>query len=574
MKNMKRTLAMVLCIVAMVTVFAIGFADGAHVSSKVSASEVKVGETVTMTVSMTETTVSSIGVTVTAPAGFTIEKGEWLKQGTIANYDTSKNKGAFAPGSATAISGDIFRVTLKATTAGANAKEIKIVVVAKNGTETLYTETASKSVKAICASHSFGSWSVDGNNHKRTCASCGTTETKAHDWDAGKVTTPATCTKPGEKTFTCNTCKHTKTEPVAQLAHTYGAWTKLNDTQHEHKCSCGASEKANHNWDSGKITEDSTCAKEGVKTFTCADCKATKTEKVAKKDHTYTNSCDADCNKCGAKRDAGHKYETKWSTDSKNHWHKCSVCGDVKDKAAHTASGWIVDKDATELEAGKKHKECTVCKVTVATETIPAKGCKHTAGTTISGKKDATCETEGYTGDEICKTCKTVMKKGTAVDALGHDIELQNAKEATCKEDGYTGDEYCKTCKKVIKQGEVVAKGEHNVEITDAKEATCTEEGFTGKKTCKTCGEVTDEGQAIPKVEHEYVDGVCKNCNAKDPNYVAPTEPKPTEPTEPVEPDDGNGLVWVLVICGVVAVAAIGIIIFIVVKRRNDEEEE
>ena len=30
-------------------------------------------------------------------------------------------------------------------------------------------------------------------------------------------------------------------------------------------------------------------------------------------------------------------------------------------KALHTAGEWIVDKEATEEEAGSKHKECTVC---------------------------------------------------------------------------------------------------------------------------------------------------------------------------------------------------------------------
>lgn len=606
MKNMKRTLAMVLCIVAMVTVFAIGFADGAHVSSKVSASEVKVGDTVTFTVAMSETTVSSIGVTVSVPSGFELVKGEWLKSGTIANFDTSKNKGAYAPGAATAVSGDIFKVTLKAKTASSSAQEVKVEVVAKNGTEVVFTETANKSIKVVCTSHSYGAWSKTDSKHERTCSACGAKESASHAWDAGKVTAEATCTKEGVKTYTCSTCKHTKTEAIAKKAHSYGAWSKISDTQHEHKCSCGASEKANHKWDAGKVTTAATCTKEGVKTYTCSDCKATKTESIAKTAHTYdngkvtteptctkegvktytcsgckttktesiakvahtyTNSCDADCNKCGSKRDAGHKYETKWSTDSKNHWHKCSVCGDVKDKAAHTASDWIVDKAATELEAGKRHKECTTCKVTVATETIPAKGCKHTAGTTIANKKDATCTENGYTGDEVCKTCNTVMKKGESIEMLGHDIELQEAKEATCQEDGFTGNEYCKRCKTVIKQGEVVTKGEHNVEVTGAKEATCTEEGFTGKSTCKTCGTVTDEGKAIEKTEHEYVDGFCKHCNAKDPNYTEPT--KPTEPSEPSEPDNNNVLTWIIIAAVLAATGAVGVIIYLFLKKKK-----
>ena len=41
-----------------------------------------------------------------------------------------------------------------------------------------------------------------------------------HDWDEGKVTTAATCTKAGVKTYTCTVCEETKTEPIAATGHT------------------------------------------------------------------------------------------------------------------------------------------------------------------------------------------------------------------------------------------------------------------------------------------------------------------------------------------------------------------
>ena len=37
-------------------------------------------------------------------------------------------------------------------------------------------------------------------------------KTENHSWDAGKVTTKATCTEEGEKTFTCSICGDKKTE--------------------------------------------------------------------------------------------------------------------------------------------------------------------------------------------------------------------------------------------------------------------------------------------------------------------------------------------------------------------------
>ncbi|MDY5355292.1 MAG: DUF4366 domain-containing protein, partial [Eubacteriales bacterium] len=55
-----------------------------------------------------------------------------------------------------------------------------------------------------------------------------------------------------------------------------------------------------------------------------------------------------------------HTFKTEWSTDENNHWHECSLCGTVKDKAAHTFE-WKIDKKPTAGEAGSKHEECTVC---------------------------------------------------------------------------------------------------------------------------------------------------------------------------------------------------------------------
>ncbi|MFR2835733.1 MAG: hypothetical protein ACLTCI_02270 [[Clostridium] nexile] len=44
------------------------------------------------------------------------------------------------------------------------------------------------------------------------------------------------------------------------------------------------------------------------------------------------------------------------------------------------------------------------------------------------------------------------MKAGTVIEAKGHDAETRNAKEATCTKDGYTGDEVCKVCDTVVKK--------------------------------------------------------------------------------------------------------------------------
>ncbi len=154
------------------------------------------------------------------------------------------------------------------------------------------------------------------------------------------------------------------------------------------------------------------------------------------------------------------------------------------------------------------------------TETLPATG--H--DTEIVGAKDATCTEDGYTGDEVCKTCGVTVKKGEVIPAAGHDTQLVGAKPATCTENGYTGDEVCETCGVTVKKGEVIPATGHDTEIVGAKDATCTEDGYTGDEVCKTCGETVKKGEVVKATGHHYKDGKCTDCGEKDPNYQ-PAQP-------------------------------------------------
>ncbi|MCR5103016.1 MAG: leucine-rich repeat protein [Eubacterium sp.] len=73
-----------------------------------------------------------------------------------------------------------------------------------------------------------------------------------------------------------------------EVSHKYGAWTKLDDTYHQRVCVGDDKhiEKKEHSWDAGKVTKEATVSEAGVKTFTCRDCGATKTEAIPKKDDT------------------------------------------------------------------------------------------------------------------------------------------------------------------------------------------------------------------------------------------------------------------------------------------------
>lgn len=66
-------------------------------------------------------------------------------------------------------------------------------------------------------------WSKDETHHWYACTGeeCTEVDKKAeHDWDGGEITTAATPTADGVKTFTCETCGKTKTEAVQYVADT------------------------------------------------------------------------------------------------------------------------------------------------------------------------------------------------------------------------------------------------------------------------------------------------------------------------------------------------------------------
>ena len=72
--------------------------------------------------------------------------------------------------------------------------------------------------------HKFDeNWSSDADSHWYASL-CGHTDTEvkfSHKWDDGVITKNPTETEEGTKTFTCETCGHTKTQAIASLSHTH-----------------------------------------------------------------------------------------------------------------------------------------------------------------------------------------------------------------------------------------------------------------------------------------------------------------------------------------------------------------
>ena len=320
-----------------------------------------------------------------------------------------------------------------------------------------------------------------------------------HSWDAGKVTTEATCTTDGVKTYTCSVCKTTKTETIKATGHketeirnAVEATCQQEGYTGDKVCkTCGTVlekgttiAKKNHTWDAGKVTTEATCTTDGVKTYTCSVCKTTKTETIKATGHKETeirNAVEATCQQEGY---TGDKV--------------CKTCGTVLEKGTtiakknHTWDAGKVTTEATCTTDGVKTYTCSVCKTT-KTETIKATGHKETE---IRNAVEATCQQEGYTGDKVCKTCGTVLEKGTTIAKKNHTWDAGKVTtEATCTTDGvktYT----CSVCK-TTKTETIKATGHKMGEWKTVTAATTQKEGKQ-ERTCTACD--YKETKSIPKL--------------------------------------------------------------------------
>ena len=135
--------------------------------------------------------------------------------------------------------------------------------------------------------------------------------------------------------------------------------------------------------------------------------------------------------------------------------------------------------------------------------TLTGCSCKHEE-TKLINAKDATCTTDGYTGDTVCDKCGKVVLQGQVISAKGHILsELMGVKEATCYNEGYTGDIYCTLCSEKVVSGEVIPMTDHVPgERSNVREASCNREGYTGDVYCQVCYALLEEGDSIPMTEH------------------------------------------------------------------------
>ena len=286
-------------------------------------------------------------------------------------------------------------------------------------------------------------------------------------------------------------------------------------------------ECTNHDWDEGVITTEPTCTKDGVKTYTCKDCKTTKTEEVKALGHDYSKDWTIDkkatcteegskshhCTRCGSKVDTtvipktSHNFDngviTTAPTCTKDgvKTYTCKDCKTTKTEEVKAlghdySKDWTIDKKATCTEEGSKSHHCTRCGSKVDTTVIPKTSHNFDNGV-ITTK--ATCKKDGvktYT----CKGCKTT--KTEVIKALCHDYSKDWTvdKKATCTEEG-SKSHHCTRCDSKI-EVTVIPKTSHNYDegvITTSP--TCTKSGVK-TFTCKDCK--TTKTEVIEALGHNY----------------------------------------------------------------------
>ena len=449
--------------------------------------------------------------------------------------------------------------------------------------------------------HAWASdWSKDTDNHWKECSRCHEKKDEAaHDYGSDNIcdtcgydkTVPhthnltlvpakaPTCTEKGNTAYyTCDGCDKwfedatgaseitDKTSVIlAATGHSASDW-KSDNTDHWKECTvvgCGViieGSKAAHTAGEWIIDTPATATTSGSKHKECTVC-------------GYTMATETIPATGGGEHT--HSYGSEWKNDADNHWHECS-CGDKKDTAAHTAGEWIIDTPATATTDGSKHKECTVCGYTMATETIPATGGgEHTHSYGSEWKNDA---------DNHWHECSCGDKKDTAAHTAGEWIidtpataTTDGSKHKECTVCGYTmtietipatgGGEHTHSYGSDWKNdatnhwhecscGDKADKAAHDFKWVVDKEATATQKGSKHEE-CRVCG--------------------YKKAAVEIPATGSTT--KPTDPTQtnsntgaegPKTGDNSNMILWIALLF-VSGGVVIGITVYSKKKKENAE---
>ena len=367
-------------------------------------------------------------------------------------------------------------------------------------------------------------WTTDGTSHWHECSRCDEINDKAphsggtatcvtpaecevcgaaygdalgHDLEHHEAK-PATCTENGWEAYdTCTRCDYTTYVEIAAKGHTFGPDATCTEDQVCLECGEVISAATGHiPGPDATCTENQTCSICGEiltpalgHSFTSyvSDNNATCLE-----DGTETAKCDR-CEVTDTRTDEGsalgHDWTEEWTTDGTSHWHKCSRCDEINDKASHSGGTATCVTPA----------ECEVCGVEYG-EVLG-----HTEGEPVrENEVDASC-TEAGSYDEVvyCPVCgEELSREEKVIDALGHDIVKHEGQAATCTQNGWNAYETCNRAGCGYTTYREIAATGH----TAGAAATC-----TTPQTCTVCG-----ATLVEALGHSFVDGYCTTCGVSD----------------------------------------------------------
>ena len=173
-------------------------------------------------------------------------------------------------------------------------------------------------------------------------------------WDSGRVTTPATCTGKGVRTYTCSSSSHTRTEDIPALNHSFAGQAYISDN-------------------------NATCEQDGTKTIRCVrygrgGCteKDTVVDTGSMLGHSfdeeaYVSDNNATCEQDGTKTAKCVRYGTGGCTET-------NTVTDTDSKLGHLFEDYISNNDATYARDGTKTAKCVRYDQCGETHTVPDEG--------------------------------------------------------------------------------------------------------------------------------------------------------------------------------------------------------
>ena len=249
-------------------------------------------------------------------------------------------------------------------------------------------------------------------------------------------------------------------------------------------CGNQGAPECSHTWDEGVVTLEPGCETTGVKTFTCTKCGETYTEEVSATGHISTHTENGKAANC---------YQDGYTGDS-----VCDACGVIVEYGSvipatgqHEYTSQVT-KEPTCETAGERRHICSICGDSYVTS-IDATGHNYYQDTVVN----PTCTEPGYIS-YVCTTCGNSYS--VELSAKNHMYcWIVNYVDATCVTDGYSGDTVCADCGTLVSTGEVIPAYGHSFNgweiVTEPTESEC---GYE-MRTCWACG--TTESRMIEPTE-------------------------------------------------------------------------